>query len=336
MEEMEQKKLYDAASRKISILEVIVQPEDYSKSCKQIAKLLTDAGDYLDAPALAEEYRNKAKEYLKKANMQKYERAEEILQNAKKVSDYDRGIHMLKELGDYSDAKEKAESYRKKKLEHIKRDNIAMALRVILALTVVAGIAFGMKTFMNRRAEATIEPEETETAVSPEEWEKGDKVYFGSFKWKVIDVTDEEAVLIAIESDKYDELTDVAFHDADAAVTWDRSALRAWLNGAFYEENFSDSEKELILCKTLKNEENSVYHTAGCEDTEDYVSVFSEQEVNDYFDQIKSFALNWLLRTPGNAENTVMYMSHEHQIRTYGTLVTDTMCIRPVIHVSRM
>ena len=66
-------------------------------------------------------------------------------------------------------------------------------------------------------------------------------------------------------------------------ITWENCSLRKWLNGKFYDEVFSESEKSLIQTVTIKNPDNPLYGTPGGNDTEDNVFCLSLEEVQVYF-----------------------------------------------------
>ncbi len=334
-----QKECYDNARAKMAVLSVIILPENLAKECKRIYKLLVKAGDYKDAPVLAEKYLKKYKSYARKARKIKYARAEEIIQNAKSVSDYDRGIRMFRELRTFSDAAEKAETYRNLKLAYIKKQNIRLGIigSIFLCIAICGGLI--VNNWINKRAEAN--RQKTETAdvseVSVDQWALKDKVVFGKFNWKVLDIDEEnnEVLLFGLNSDKFEEFTDRTFNDKEEAVTWKDSAIREWLNGEFLETGFTPEERAMIVLSDVENADNTKYQTEGGEDTQDYVFLFSENEAEEYWDTIKSVSLNWLLRTPGKEADSVMYVTDDHKIRSYGTSVTDDMYIRPVLRVKR-
>lgn len=82
------------------------------------------------------------------------------------------------------------------------------------------------------------------------------------------------------------------FHNAEEDVTWETSDIRAWLNGEFYENCFTDEEKAGILLTTVDNSEDSnadlIDFTSSYakekgykqgNDTEDYIFLLSEFEI---------------------------------------------------------
>lgn len=106
-----------------------------------------------------------------------------------------------------------------------------------------------------------------------------DLVKLGSYEgkpitWRVLWISGEEVFLL---SDQI--LTDREYHGTDESIIWQESALRAWLNGTFYEEVFSGQEKGGILSKEYTNSDNPVYGTQGGEDTRDMVVLLSLEDI---------------------------------------------------------
>ena len=162
----------------------------------------------------------------------------------------------------------------------------------------------------------------------------GAEAVFGPYTWKVLEKDDEAMILIAAHSGKVKELTEVAYHENDEDVTWENCSLRPWLNGTFLED-FTEEEKARILLTDVKNEGSNPYGIDGGADTQDYVYLLSAEEAQKYAEEIASINLNWLLRTPGNAKDTVAYVSSDHAVMEYGCPVDwDKFDICPVIRVS--
>ena len=81
-------------------------------------------------------------------------------------------------------------------------------------------------------------------------------------------------------------------HKKEKGVCWETSDIRAWLNGEFYEESFTNAEKAQILLTTVDNSEDSelFYENegvfSGCNstgyhqgnDTQDYIYLLSDYE----------------------------------------------------------
>ena len=97
----------------------------------------------------------------------------------------------------------------------------------------------------------------------------GDIIQLGGLDWLVINVHDNKALIL---SDKI--LEDRIYHSSREEITWEQSTLRQYLNGAFYENTFTATEKEFIIETTLKTEESN--------DTNDKVFLLSIDEINTY------------------------------------------------------
>lgn len=106
----------------------------------------------------------------------------------------------------------------------------------------------------------------------------GASISFGGHQWRVLDRQGDAALLVTekiIEQRPY--------HDAYREITWADCALRAYLNGAFY-EGFSAADRARIMPVVNKNLDNQWYGTKGGEDTEDRVFLLSmEEAVCRYF-----------------------------------------------------
>lgn len=103
--------------------------------------------------------------------------------------------------------------------------------------------------------------------------EIGDKITFGNYTWTVLDIQPNKALLISeyiIEQRPY--------HDAYVETTWADCALRAYLNGEFY--NTFDEKDQLRICSTQnKNPDNQWYATNGGIDTKDNIFLLSMEEI---------------------------------------------------------
>lgn len=135
------------------------------------------------------------------------------------------------------------------------------------------------------------EPEETEPAM-----QVGEFIFFGSYEqdndtengmepieWIIAAANEEGYLLIS----RY-VLDFMKYHETEEDVTWETCDIRAWLNGDFYEEHFTDEERERILLTTVDNSEEAtdffgsysdVYGYKQSSDTEDYIYLLSEREM---------------------------------------------------------
>lgn len=151
-------------------------------------------------------------------------------------------------------------------------------------------------TFMAscQKAEETTASSESESVQEDDGISVGDHIVFGNYpqknvpgtdtydtepiEWRVLEIRDGNALIIS----EYLLDTTVYYYDM-ADVTWEKSSLRKWLNGKFYDAAFSESEKSLIQTTKIKNDDNPVYGTPGGNDTEDNVFCLSLEEAQLYF-----------------------------------------------------
>ena len=178
--------------------------------------------------------------------------------------------------------------------------------------------------------------------------------YFGNgpepIEWLVLDVSNGSALLIS----RYG-LDAQAYHTVDTGITWANCTLRKWLNEIFYDEAFSQSEKQLINLTKVENPDNPEQGTPGGADTEDKIFLLSDREFNRYFtnDELRigiptlyaksnGAYINpdngnswWWLRSPGISPRTPLCISSTGSIYKYGGEVThDYGVVRPVLRLN--
>ncbi|MBO4555792.1 MAG: zinc ribbon domain-containing protein, partial [Elusimicrobiales bacterium] len=121
-------------------------------------------------------------------------------------------------------------------------------------------------------------------------------------KWQVMEIgEDGTAVLLSCYA-----IDNHAYHSKRVDITWAESDIRAWLNGEFYENAFSNEEKRRIIPVRLKNNDNKgeftqeyvdylkrwgidgssylgqEWHTKGGSDTTDKVWLLSLDDMKKY------------------------------------------------------
>lgn len=115
----------------------------------------------------------------------------------------------------------------------------------------------------------------------------GDKIEFGNYEWRVLDIQNNTALIITeyiIEQGRY--------HDVYKDITWADCSLRKYLNGEFYDK-FTTADKSRIVPVTNKNPDNHWYGTKGGEDTRDNIFILSLEEVTcQYFGDSSSKLYN--------------------------------------------
>ena len=157
--------------------------------------------------------------------------------------------------------------------------------------------------------------------------------------WKVLACESDTALLIS------ERVLDYLPYDTNGSARWDTSSLRAELNGTFYDSAFSDEEKAVMTTSSAEPYDNPV---TGVQDdsaaTEDMVLIPSLKQANDYFQDAlarvtwgtayavahareqasalgetlaedfggsASRGTSWLLRTPSQNDDTVVFVHDE-------------------------
>ena len=94
-------------------------------------------------------------------------------------------------------------------------------------------------------------------------------------KWYVLDVDPDQgsALLTAVCP-----IRGIRYHTEDTEITWENCSLRSWLNGEYYEQNFSDVEKAMIVETELENTDHPKYGTPGGNRTRDRIFLLSSDE----------------------------------------------------------
>lgn len=360
---------YENAQKELEIIEVLTQPSDIAEAYRAAAAEMKAAGDFCDAPILAQKYLKIGAQIEAEGKERLYEKACERMNTSKSVVERKLAIDMFQRIAGYKDADKLALECEKKNLEKIEKKSFKNIISVVLVSVVIILISLiasspngkylqaeslmaqekyseaqtiykELGKYKDSVEKVTICQEKAEEKKRENALKKlgdvtlGKEMTFGPYTWRVLEKSDDELVLLATHSDKYEELTEVPYHDKDEAVTWADCSLREWLNGTFL-DSFTEEEKERIILTELENSDNAVYHTDGGDNTQDYVYLLSLEEARQYSDKLASLSLNWLLRSPGNAENTVAYVSSDHAVMEYGCPVNwDKFDIRPVIRVS--
>lgn len=167
--------------------------------------------------------------------------------------------------------------------------------------------------------------------------EKGEVITFGKYDWLVLEKTDEELLLIT------NEAIGLMNYDFEYAnVTWENSRMRPWLNFDFYEENFSDTERSVIIERENPNPQNPEYSFWSGDSTSDRIYLLSIDEANLYFESkedriciYEDQACIWWLRTPGFESHYAAVVSVDGSVLTRGVDVGNNYtAVRPVTRVS--
>lgn len=146
----------------------------------------------------------------------------------------------------------------------------------------------------------------------------GDCIKIGKYNWRLLDIVNEQALLI-----KKIPLSDIAYNNKSEEITWENATIRQWLNIEFLADNFSILEKNRITLSNVVNADNPIYKTDGGNNTKDYFFLLSIDEVEKYNSictKLKSYS--WL-RTPGNNQSSVVFITMEGKVMDYGYKATS-------------
>ena len=105
-----------------------------------------------------------------------------------------------------------------------------------------------------------------------------DNVKFGKYKWTVLEVSNDRALLIT-----NDIVKKVSFHDNMHPTTWIDSHLRWYLNDKFIKETFTPEERERLIEVSNYTGDNAWFHTNSGGTAKDRVFLLSVEEVVKYF-----------------------------------------------------
>ena len=145
-----------------------------------------------------------------------------------------------------------------------------------------------------------------------------DIIQFGGYDWRVLDIQDGKALIISEQV-----LTKQTYHSSSTAVTWETCDLRAYLNGSFYDNTFTISEKSLIVETRISNKANPKHGTPGGIDTIDKVFLLSIEEAEKYFadnsariavDKDTGNTSSWWLRSPGSDTHTAANVNDDGDV----------------------
>lgn len=167
------------------------------------------------------------------------------------------------------------------------------------------------------------------------------EVTFGTFngepiEWLVLDDVNGLKLLLS----KY-VLCDMEMNQEEGRCSWERSALRRWLNGEFFYESFTEAEKEKIQCITLNCFTDGTADSPLAYTTNDFVFLLaagsfdetplSSEEMLGVSSQSSSSELWWLLSA---VDNEAYYVDVNGNIGSSTDISsTEKHGVRPVILV---
>ena len=151
------------------------------------------------------------------------------------------------------------------------------------------------------------------------------------------------------------ELDCKPYNEEKEDVTWETSTLRTWLNNAFINNAFSQSEQALIATTTVSADENLEYSTKPGNATQDKVFLLSIKEVNTYFPSNEArmctptnytieqgifidsgrTSCDWWLRSPGAYQSNAACVLPDGESHENGLNVESDDCgVRPALWIN--
>lgn len=93
----------------------------------------------------------------------------------------------------------------------------------------------------------------------------GDKLSFGDYNWRILEIKDDRILLLTDEIIEQRE-----YHNRRESVTWANSEIRSYLNSTFL-DRFSDEDKSKIIPVFHENKGNAWYPSDGGEESIDLI-----------------------------------------------------------------
>lgn len=248
-----------------------------------------------------------------------------------------------------------------------------MTKKYIVSITCIILAISSMVFFGSLKSEAA-DQEISNPIISADGVTTWDSIYFGSYwqkdtngdgradendekgkiKWRVLSVTGEDAFLISDQC-----LDSQPYHSSWDDVTWEKSALRSWLNSTFLNNAFTAEEKAIIKKTSVANEANPFAGTTGGAQTEDKIFLLSIFDVTnsqygfgaEYYQSDQSRmsgntdygngksgnsntnGTDWWLRSPGDVAYGAAFINGTGYGASSGSDNREYMGVRPAIHI---
>lgn len=152
-------------------------------------------------------------------------------------------------------------------------------------------------------------------------------ISFGGIKWEAIAHEQGCTLLFACEP-----VCLRSFHDRKRCPEWNKSAIRAYLNGEFL-DRFSPSERACIQSSLVVNGA-STRRTGNASDTVDYVYLLSAGEARAIDPELRKAPCRWWLRTPGADSYYIAHVEPRGAVSSFGsTAISDSVGVRPALWV---
>lgn len=349
---------YEEALHLMELSSMIIKLSRKKENYLKAAKLFEKAGDYRDAPHMKALCEQQARQADLDEVEARYASACRLMDDPS-YGDYPKLEKELEGLGSYKDSQERAQAchdrLEKEKRRHgVRRGTVLVVAAVIagaLIWTVASGYVHVIMGFLYEKAgkssyalasyeklDGRFDGGKLYAACEMEtlaQAKTGTTVTFGKYNWKLLERDDQEqtALLIATGLDEEHDFYGVAFQTEDGSVDWEHSSLRSWLNSEIYENGFTDEERSMILPMDRAASQNDHYGTEY-EATQDYLAPMSAQEHEKYGETAGTSGGDVWIRTPGNSDDTVCFVTSVNVVRDYGIPAQTLLSVRPVMLVN--
>jgi len=106
--------------------------------------------------------------------------------------------------------------------------------------------------------------------------EIGGNIEFGGYRWIVLDVNGERALIIA------ENIVDRRpLSESNSATTWEYSCIRYWLNNDFY-NSLTFSDRNQIIASEIINDNNRWFESYAGQNTVDHIFLLSLEDIFQY------------------------------------------------------
>ncbi len=351
--------LYEHALQKMNADQLIVQLDYKIENYQVAAAMFEQAGEYLDAPELAQKCRELAKEAAREKKRKSYQKATALLNSGNGPQDWEKARGIFESLGEYKESPQQVKKCEKKLQASRNKKRVKKAAVLFLLLILLLGCAAGWKVGLHRyllglayayqgeyekallrfeKAEPLLDSEkraEECRAAVEEELERKEKtalkkasvgstVSFGNEKWLVWKEEEDKLWLILSEVRKDGPFYQVPYHETQEDVRWEESTLNKWLNDTILFSEFSESDRQLLLPVSKDKESGEYLRILSAEEALEGKAVLGGMTNMDYW-----------LSTPGEHASTAAFVSVGGTVVSYGCPVDTALSVRPVICVDR-
>ncbi len=169
-------------------------------------------------------------------------------------------------------------------------------------------------------------------------------------EWRVLDAEAGSLLVVAEKGLAYRRMNDVY------SKTWEVCELRSWLGIEFYNDCFTDEEKQVVRVVNNSNKDYPGNNTDSGRNTTDTFFVLSAFEVEEYMptladrlcvptayafargegvDHVGAKGDTWWTRTVGSNDDCMMNVKRDGTVNSRGIMMTDkSMLVRPAVYLS--